>query len=532
MARKRVLLIALAPVLLLVLTVGYMYAQGPAPQAEPRGREGGHPQAPLGPQAQLGARTPLGSAFTYQGQLKDSGGNPIDDTCDFTFGLWDAESAGAQVGSDSVVTGVAVTNGYFAVNVNAGGEFGAGAFTGDERWLEVAVQCSADPAPVTLSPRQLLSAAPYAFTLQPGAVISGTVTGGRGVLDVINNNSTSGAAVRAYATGGSGDTRGVYAQSSSSLGEGVFGYASALTGDTCGVHGQSDSLAGHGVYGYASASSGDTCGVHGQSSSTRGHGVFGSATASSGTTYGVYGLVDSTGGYGVFGHASAISGFTYGVYGWVDSTDGHGVYGLASATSGSTYGVYGSVSSTDGYGVLGFASASSGSTYGVYGRSISTSGTGVYGRAAAMNADYGVYSNGNIGGTGTKSAIVQTQDYGWRHLYAMESPDVLFEDVGTALLVNGQAVVMVEPVFAQTVNLEEDYQVFLTPLSAKPVLLFVTAKTAQSFTVRGVTLGGQPADASFDYRIIAKRWGYEDIRLAPAADPTLSGEAPEREVAP
>ena len=30
----------------------------------------------------------LGTGFTYQGQLKDSGGSPITATCDFQFTLW------------------------------------------------------------------------------------------------------------------------------------------------------------------------------------------------------------------------------------------------------------------------------------------------------------------------------------------------------------------------------------------------------------------------------------------------------------
>jgi hypothetical protein len=143
----------------------------------------------------------------------------------------------------------------------------------------------------------------------------------------------------------------------------------------------------------------------------------------------------------------------------------------------------------------------------------------VLGRADSASG-YGVYSIGNFGATGSKAAIVQTPDYGWRHLYSMESPDVLFEDVGTAQLVDGQAVVPLDPIFAQTVNLEQSYQVFLTAQGEAPVLLWVTAKTAASFTVRGVTLDGKAASSSFDYRIIAKRLGYEDVRLAPAADPT------------
>ena len=41
-------------------------------------------------------------------------------------------------------------------------DFGAGAFHGDARWLEVSVQCPGDTA-ATLFPRQELTAAPYAL---------------------------------------------------------------------------------------------------------------------------------------------------------------------------------------------------------------------------------------------------------------------------------------------------------------------------------------------------------------------------------
>ena len=112
-----------------------------------------------------------------------------------------------------------------------------------------------------------------------------------------------------------------------------------------------------------------------------------------------------------------------------------------------------------------------------------------------------------------KSAVVGTANYGSRLLYVMESPEVWFEDLGTAALVDGQATVAFEPIFAETVNLDVDYHVFVTPLCQEPVLLFVTDKSASGFTVRGVTLDGEPSGCAFDYRVTAKRLGYEDMRL-------------------
>ncbi len=62
--------------------------------------------------AQAGA--PLGTAFTYQGQLKKNGAS-VSGTCDFQFKLFDAASAGTQVGSAVSANAVPVMNGLFTV---------------------------------------------------------------------------------------------------------------------------------------------------------------------------------------------------------------------------------------------------------------------------------------------------------------------------------------------------------------------------------------------------------------------------------
>jgi hypothetical protein len=266
--------------------------------------------------------------------------------------------------------------------------------------------------------------------------------------------------------------------------------------------------------------------------------VSGYASATNNYTYGVVGVSDSPqdGSSGLWGFTTATSGMTYGLWGKSVSTAGTGVYGWASATSGTTYGVYGATYSGSGYGVYGKASASnsayskgvagesfatSGTTYGVFGSTSSASGYGVYGAASASDGNYGLYSYGNFAATGSKAAIVQTQDYGWLHLYSMESPDVLFEDVGSARLVQGTAVVTIDPVFAQTVNLKEPYQVFLTPRG--DCGLYVSDAGTTSFTVSA--LGGKACNIAFDYRIIATRLGYEKVRLAAAEDPSKAMQA-------
>jgi DNA-binding transcriptional LysR family regulator len=80
--------------------------------------------------------------------------------------------------------------------------------------------------------------------------------------------------------------------------------------------------------------------------------------------------------------------------------------------------------------------------------------------------------------------------------------------------------VTIDPMFAQTVNLEAGYHVFIQVYGDASV--FVTDRTPETFTVR--LREGQP-DVEFSYRIVAKRLGFEDLRLAVAADPTLAREA-------
>lgn len=128
---------------------------------------------------------------------------------------------------------------------------------------------------------------------------------------------------------------------------------------------------------------------------------------------------------------------------------------------------------------------------------------------------YKVDESGNTVATGTKSAEVNTNSYGTRLLYAVESSEVWFEEIGTGYLEDGAVTVHFDPIFAETVNLNVDYHVTVTPVCAEAVLLFVSDKTAKGFTVQGVTLDNQPSSCAFDYRVSAKRLGYENTRLSP-----------------
>ncbi len=106
----------------------------------------------------------IGTTFTYQGQLKQSGA-PVSGSADFKFSLWahptDVDPAD-QVGGPLTVSDVGVVNGLFDVQL----DFGASAFNGLDRWLQVQVRTPHDPANLapftTLSVRQPVSPTPYA----------------------------------------------------------------------------------------------------------------------------------------------------------------------------------------------------------------------------------------------------------------------------------------------------------------------------------------------------------------------------------
>jgi len=118
------------------------------------------------------AGTPLGTAFTYQGQLKKD--NVLySGECDMTFELWDGDEG---YGGDKIytfsVSPVQVTNGLFSVDV----DFGPIAFTGEYRSIKPGFECPAGSGETYYALPQPIRAVPYALSLRPGAEISGVGT--------------------------------------------------------------------------------------------------------------------------------------------------------------------------------------------------------------------------------------------------------------------------------------------------------------------------------------------------------------------
>ena len=167
----------------------------------------------VGGRSALAARpqgTPLGTAFTYQGRLTDSSGNPIAGTCDLRFTLYESATGADQVGAPQTKSGVTLNNGYFTVDL----DFGANAFAGEGRYLKIEVDCGSGYT--TLNPRVKLTPAPYAlYAVSTGALQGYEVSDSApSAGDVLSWNGsswmpTAGSAGNAWSlTGNSGTTPG------------------------------------------------------------------------------------------------------------------------------------------------------------------------------------------------------------------------------------------------------------------------------------------------------------------------------------
>jgi hypothetical protein len=105
-----------------------------------------------------------GTAFTYQGNL-DSSNAPANGNYDLLFTLYSTNSGGDAIAGPITNSATFVTNGLFTAVI----DFGTGVFNGNPRWLEIGVQTNGGAAFTTLTPRQQLTATPY-------AVLAGDVT--------------------------------------------------------------------------------------------------------------------------------------------------------------------------------------------------------------------------------------------------------------------------------------------------------------------------------------------------------------------
>lgn len=121
------------------------------------------------------SQTPLGTSFTYQGRLSD-GGVPAEGVYDLRFVLYDSAAGGSQIGPVVTVPDHTLAEGLFAVEL----DFGAEAFTGEARWLEIRVRPGSETGAFSiLNPRLTLTPAPHSIY----AATAGSVSW-QGLIDI------------------------------------------------------------------------------------------------------------------------------------------------------------------------------------------------------------------------------------------------------------------------------------------------------------------------------------------------------------
>jgi hypothetical protein len=359
---------------------------------------------------------PIGSGFTYQGQLTDAN-TPADGAYDLQFALFTSAAGGSAVDTLSF-DDLEVERGLINVSL----DFTDAPFTGQALWIEVRVRQGASTGSyTTLAPRQVLNATPYAMhALSGNPGPQGPIgaqgptgsTGPQGPLGPAGPQGLPGVVALPYngtdasmvslrvtntAMGGT-----ALSGSAADASAGVEGYAGAggagLNGesdgslDSVGVQGQSD--LGIGMQGFSDLGA---AGVYGTTNNINGSGVEG--VANGGNAAGVFG-VNAT-GPGVWGRSTSNSG----VFG--QSTSASGVYGT---TAGSNVaGVLGhSTNSGSSVGVLGVGyEGVQGNTNGtVFSQGVrgENNGSNTVGYAGYFNGRVAIFGNLDVVGTLAKSA--------------------------------------------------------------------------------------------------------------------------------
>ncbi|MBK6429607.1 hypothetical protein [Candidatus Amarolinea dominans] len=271
------------------------------------------------PGAVLAPAVDVSGSFTYQGSLQQNSA-PFSGSCDFQFKLFSAAAGGAQIGATQARNGQPVSQGRFASEL----DFGVSAFDGQARWLEIAVRCPSGVGGfTTLSPRQSLTASPYALSLQPGAVIVGSVgqvqNAASGILNLTNNGTGPGITVNSAVRGvyvGTGSIAGMQVDNAD-LGVFVVNARNGFLVQTATENGVQVNSALNGIR-VLSANTGlrvdsaNLIGVDVQSAG--GAGVFVNAAGNNGLQVGSAGnnglQVQSAGGNGVQVDAAVNSGFS------------------------------------------------------------------------------------------------------------------------------------------------------------------------------------------------------------------------------
>jgi hypothetical protein len=325
---------------------------------------------------------------------------------------------------------------------------------------------------------------------------------------------------------------------------GVYGNSSAVSGTSNGVYGSTASPAGTGVVGVNSATSGSAYGVYAQSesSSQQAVGVYGTTLLGTGVvgqatdgdlpllSYGVSGYAASPAGVGVAGtgYGASVTGASL-----VGRPQGPiGVWGDTGYSSGATQDPPAGVLATADN-AIGLLAVNNAPGPGAENPADSLAAIVAYNQTTTGGLDFLGLGNdgiacfmdsyqGIMGCTGTMASIVPV-DSGNRKvaLYSVQAPENWFEDFGSGQLQTGAATIKFDSAYVQTVNSGVEYHVFLTP-RGECEGLYISAETADGFEVHELHHG--TSSVQFDYRIVAKRKGFENVRMEDKTELFRRGE--------
>ena len=124
-----------------------------------------------------------------------------------------------------------------------------------------------------------------------------------------------------------------------------------------------------------------------------------------------------------------------------------------------------------------------------------------------LDTSGGIIAGGSMQVYGAKNRIIETENYAERLQYCYETPTPMFGDVGEgAIDKTGKCYVWLDDVFAETIDTDVQYQVFLQAYGEGNV--YVNERSPSYFVVCGT-----PPGLAFGWEIKAVQKGYDTVRL-------------------
>lgn len=124
-----------------------------------------------------------------------------------------------------------------------------------------------------------------------------------------------------------------------------------------------------------------------------------------------------------------------------------------------------------------------------------------------LDTSGGIIAGGSMQVYGAKNRIIETENYAERLQYCYETPTPMFGDIGEgAIDKTGKCYVWLDDVFAETIDTDVQYQIFLQAYGEGNV--YVNERSPSYFVVCGA-----PPGLAFGWEIKAVQKGYDTVRL-------------------